>query len=54
MGAITFEPDVKQGVSLDGFRQKTRKMSPAQKRHAYALKAGETLRENWSVKNRRE
>jgi Fe-S-cluster-containing hydrogenase component 2 len=44
MGAITFEPDVKQGVSLDGFRQKTRKMSPAQKRHAYALKAGETLR----------
>jgi hypothetical protein len=54
MGAISFEPDVKQSVSLEGFRQKTKKMSPAKKRHAYALEAGETLRNEWSVNNRRE
>lgn len=53
MNAITFEPDIKQAVSLEEMKQQTRKMPPAKKRYEYAQKMSQTMRDNW-LKNRSE
>jgi len=53
MDAILYDPDIKQTISLDGFKKKTKKMTPAEKRHAYAQQESQQLRENW-LKDRRE
>jgi len=53
MGAITYEPEIRQSVSLAAFKKKTKKMKPAIKRYEYAKLGGEELRENW-LKDRRE
>jgi Fe-S-cluster-containing hydrogenase component 2 len=47
MGAITFDPEIKQSVSLEGFKKRTKKMSPPLKRYEYAKQGSVKLRENW-------
>jgi len=46
-GAITFEPDMKETVSLAEFKSETKKMNPSQKRHFYLQKQGVKLRKKW-------
>jgi Fe-S-cluster-containing hydrogenase component 2 len=53
MGAITLDSAIHQAVSLDAVKKKTKKMSPSQKRYAYAAELGETIREIW-IKDRRK
>ncbi len=53
MGAITLDPEIKQQVSLAGFKKKTRSLSPARKRYEFALEAGRVLRDKW-MNDRRE
>lgn len=53
MDAISFDPHLKQTISLAPFKQKTKKMRPDLKRYAYAQLASETIRANW-LKDRRE
>lgn len=53
MGALLYDPDIRQSISLGGFRKKTKKMTPAQKRGEYALQESQQIRENW-LKDRRE
>lgn len=53
MGVITHRPDIRQQVSLEEFRKKSRKMTPGQKRFAYADELGEAIRDSW-LKNRSE
>jgi Fe-S-cluster-containing hydrogenase component 2 len=47
MGAISFDPAIRQSISLAAQRKKTKKMSPARKRFVYAQEAGIKLRESW-------
>lgn len=53
MGAISYDPKIRQQFSLAAIRPKTKKLSPAAKRYAYADIQGQTLRENW-LKDRRK
>jgi Fe-S-cluster-containing hydrogenase component 2 len=53
MGAISYDPKIKQSISLDWFKKKTKKMLPAKKRYEYAKQGGEKLRSTW-LKDRRE
>lgn len=53
MGAITYEPDTGQSISLETFKKKTKKMAPAKKRYVYALQASKQIRKNW-LKDGRE
>jgi carbon-monoxide dehydrogenase iron sulfur subunit len=47
MGAITYDPDIRQRVSLEKYRKRYQKMTPGQKRFAYARERGEALRNSW-------
>jgi Fe-S-cluster-containing hydrogenase component 2 len=47
MGAITYNPEIKQSISLGWFKKQTKKMSPSLKRHEYAKQGSVKLRENW-------
>jgi hypothetical protein len=51
MDAITYDPQIKQTLSLEGFKKKTKKMTPAEKRYEYAMQSSQTLRDDW-LKNR--
>jgi hypothetical protein len=53
MGAITLDSAIHQTVSLGAVKKKTKKMSPSQKRYAYAVELGETIREIW-IRDRRK
>lgn len=53
MGAITLEMEIKQQISLEDMKKKTKKLSPSQKRTLYAEKEGEKMRETW-LKMRRQ
>ena len=53
MGAITYDPAIKQTVSLASFKKKAKKMTPSEKRVEYAKYGSEKMRENW-FKNRRD
>lgn len=53
MDAISYDPDIRQSVSLASFKKKTKKMTPAQKRYQYTKQASEEVRANW-LKDRRE
>lgn len=52
MDAISFDPALRQTISLAAFKGKTRKMRPAVKRYAYAQQAGEAIRANWFKEGR--
>jgi carbon-monoxide dehydrogenase iron sulfur subunit len=41
-GAILFEPDTVEQISLDAIKKETAKMNPSQKRHFYIQKTGST------------
>lgn len=47
MGAITYNPEIQQSISLGWFKKETKKMSPPLKRHEYAKQGSVKLRENW-------
>ena len=47
MGAITYDPDLKQRVSLESVKEGARRMTPSQKRTAYARQESEKVREIW-------
>ncbi|MCP4374275.1 MAG: 4Fe-4S dicluster domain-containing protein [Deltaproteobacteria bacterium] len=47
MDAISYDLKIKQSVSLDWFKKKTKKMVPAKKRYEYAKQGGEKLRAIW-------
>ncbi len=53
MDAISYNPNIKQQVSLASFKKKTKKMTPAMKRYEYTKHQSQKLRENW-IKDRRE
>ncbi len=53
MDAISFDPHLKQTISLAAVKGKTKKMGPALKRYIYAQQASEAIRANW-FKERRE
>jgi anaerobic carbon-monoxide dehydrogenase iron sulfur subunit len=53
MGVITSSPDIRQQVSLEHFRKKSKNMTPGQKRFAYATEFGEAIRNTW-LKDRSE
>ena len=53
MDAISYDPKIKQSISLALFKKKTKKMIPAQKRYEYAKQGSEKIRANW-LKDRRE
>lgn len=47
MGAIEYLPDVKDQVSLTEEKKSSKKMTPAQKRFAYASSKSRSIREMW-------
>jgi len=47
MGAISYDPAIRQSVSLDWFKKKTKKIPPSVKRYEYAKQGSVKLRENW-------
>ncbi|MGW8194281.1 MAG: 4Fe-4S binding protein [Desulforhopalus sp.] len=53
MGVITYRPEIRNQVSLEDFRHKTKKMTPARKRFTYAGEHSEEIRNSW-LKDRRE
>lgn len=52
MDAIRFEPDVRQAVSLADVKKKVKKMTPSQKRFAYAMSKSGQIRDAWLEKRR--
>ncbi|WP_300459385.1 4Fe-4S dicluster domain-containing protein [Desulfobacula sp.] len=52
MDAISYDPEIKQTLSLKSFKKQTKKMTPAMKRHKYANQATEKMRTDW-LKDRR-
>ncbi len=49
-GAIIFEPEISEQVSLAEVKNKTKKKNPSQKRHFYLSEQGFELRKKWSKK----
>ena len=47
MDAISYDPEIKQSVTLAQFKKKTRKFTPSRKRYEYAMHEGKVLREEW-------
>ncbi len=47
-GAITYQPDISEKISLKDIKEKTQKMNPSQKRHYYLNQLGAELRKKWS------
>ncbi len=47
MGAITYEPDIRQAVSLDDIRKTVKKLTPAQKRYETAVRETRAMRDTW-------
>jgi carbon-monoxide dehydrogenase iron sulfur subunit len=52
MGALTFEPGMKEGVSLGAFYEGSEKLSPEEKRVRAALQSFENLRKSWVTARR--
>ena len=52
MGAIEYHPDVMQQVSLAEVKKQTQKMTPSEKRYAYAQAESRAIRRDW-CKDRR-
>ena len=52
MDAIFFDPDIRQSVSLTEMKKKTKKMTPYQKRYAYAMQEGKKIRKAWLLDRR--
>lgn len=53
MGAIEYDPETRQQVSLAAVKKQTKKMSPQKKRYTYALAESRAIREDW-CRDRRE
>jgi hypothetical protein len=47
MDAISYDPEIRQSVTLAQFKKKTRKLAPSRKRYEYAMHEGKALREEW-------
>ena len=53
MDAISYDPKIKQSISLASFKKKTKKMTPGIKRYEYAKQESAKIRANW-LKDRRK
>ena len=47
MDAISYDPEIRQSVTLAQFKKKARKLTPSRKRYEYAMHKGKALREKW-------
>jgi carbon-monoxide dehydrogenase iron sulfur subunit len=52
MGAIHYDPAIKQRVSLSALKKKTAKLTPGEKRYKRALDEGKILRKSWQQDRR--
>ncbi len=53
LGAIQYEPELHDQVSLRPFKTKGKKLSPGEKRVAFALEESKSLREKWVSRGRK-
>jgi anaerobic carbon-monoxide dehydrogenase iron sulfur subunit len=51
-GAIHYEPDISEKVSLKEFKKGSRNLKPEEKRLRYALKSAQALRDQWIAERR--
>lgn len=52
MGAIQYDPTIKQSVSLAALKKKTARLTPGEKRYERAVHEGEVLRKSWQQDGR--
>jgi len=52
MGAISFEPQVSETVSLKEFKKRSRRLTTEEKRVRFALSSAQELREAWTLARR--
>jgi Fe-S-cluster-containing hydrogenase component 2 len=52
LGAIRYEPDITQTVTLKSFKRKSRHLTPEEKRVRFTLESSEPIRETWLSQRR--